>query len=160
MPKQSGNPIRQLMRIPVPWVFVLGYLVGAGLELAIRPYPHTERPGGIAVAGGGVFGIGAVIAGWGWLIFRRARTTTIPGRTSSSLITRGPYRFTRNPMYVGLVLAYLGEAGMLKQLWPVILLPFILVYLNRVVIPVEEARLIETFGSEYEQYRARVRRWI
>lgn len=148
------------MRIPVPWVFVLGYLVGVGLELAFRPYPHTERPGSIAVAGGGVFGLGAIVAGWGWLIFRRARTTTVPGRTSSSLITKGPYRFTRNPMYVGLSLAYLGEAGMLRQLWPILILPFILAYLNWVVIPVEEARLAETFGAEYERYRARVRRWI
>jgi protein-S-isoprenylcysteine O-methyltransferase Ste14 len=60
-------------------------------------------------SGGILFAIGAFIAGWGLVIFRRARTTTIPGRVSSQLVTWGPYRFSRNPMYVGLITAYLGE---------------------------------------------------
>jgi protein-S-isoprenylcysteine O-methyltransferase Ste14 len=107
-----------------------------------------------------VFAMGATIAGWGLLIFRRARTTTVPGRTSAALVTWGPYRITRNPMYVGLTLAYLGEAGILKQVWPVILLPVVLAYLNWIVIPLEEARLTEGFQGDYERYRARVRRWI
>ena len=107
-----------------------------------------------------MFAIGAVIAAWALLIFRKARTTTVPGRTSSKLVTWGPYRFSRNPMYVALTLAYLGEAGLLKQAWPIVLLPLVLAYLNWIVIPVEEARLTEVFGGGYEQYRASVRRWI
>jgi len=75
-------------------------------------------------------------------------------------VTWGPYRFTRNPMYVGLVLAYLGEAGLLKQVWPVVLLPFTIAYLNWTVIPVEEAKLEEAFPYEYKQYRLQVRRWF
>jgi protein-S-isoprenylcysteine O-methyltransferase Ste14 len=63
-------------------------------------------------------------------------------------------------MYVGLSLAYLGEAGLLKQVWPVILLPLVVAYLNWVVIPVEEARLGEVFPQDYVRYRATVRRWI
>jgi protein-S-isoprenylcysteine O-methyltransferase Ste14 len=63
-------------------------------------------------------------------------------------------------MYTGLVLAYIGEAGLLVQLWPLLILPFVVAYVNWIVIPVEEARLNEDFGSEYEQYRARIRRWI
>jgi protein-S-isoprenylcysteine O-methyltransferase Ste14 len=63
-------------------------------------------------------------------------------------------------MYVGLVLAYLGEAALLKQMWPVLLLPLTLFYLNWTVIPVEEAKLEEVFQDEYAQYRLRVRRWI
>ena len=63
-------------------------------------------------------------------------------------------------MYVGLTVAYLGEAGMLKQVWPVVLLPLTIAYLNWIVIPVEEARLHEFCGEEYEQYQARVRRWV
>lgn len=51
----------------------------------------------------------------------------------------GPYRFTRNPMYVGLIVAYFGEAGLLKQAWPIALLLLTIVYLNYVVIPLEEA---------------------
>ena len=75
-------------------------------------------------------------------------------------MTWGPYRFTRNPMYVGLVLAYLGEAGLLKQIWPVLLLPFTVAYLNWTVIPLEEAKLDEAFHDEFGRYRSRVRRWF
>ena len=158
--ESSRNPIRLLMRIPVPWVFILTYLVGVGLELAYPFYTRTEPLHGVAIAGAVLFVIGGTIAGWGLLIFRRARTTTVPGRTSCKLVTWGPYRFSRNPMYVGLVLAYLGEAGILKQAWPIVLLPLTVAYLNWVVIPVEEAKLTEVFGQDYELYRARVRRWI
>jgi len=63
-------------------------------------------------------------------------------------------------MYVGLAIAYLGEAGLLKQIWPVLLLPLTLGYLHWVVIPVEEARLKDAFQDKYERYRSSVRRWI
>ena len=145
-----------LLRIPVPWVFVLTYLVGVAME---RLWPTTALAGRTLI-GGIVFVIGAAIAGWGWGTFRKARTTTVPGEASSSLVTWGPYRFSRNPMYVGLTLGYLGEAGLLQQLWPVVLLPLTLAYVNWVVIPVEEAKLLEVFGGTYEQYRRRVRRWL
>jgi len=158
--ERSGNPIRLLMRVPVPWVFVLAYLAGVGLEFAYPSHTGTGPLYGVRVAGGVLFVIGAVIAGWGLLIFYRARTTTVPGKMSSKLVTRGPYRFSRNPMYVSLAIAYLGEAGILKQIWPLLFLPLTLAYLNWVVIPVEEERLTEAFGADYERYRARVRRWI
>lgn len=74
---------------------------------------RAQRSAG--VAGALLFLLGATIAGWGLVIFRRARTTTVPGRASAALVTWGPYRFSRNPMYVGLTLAYLGEAGLLRQ---------------------------------------------
>ncbi len=148
------------MRVPVPWVFVLTYLVGVGLEYAWPLNVGVKAVPGLGVAGGVVFCLGAVIAGWGLLTFRRARTTTVPGKASSRLVTWGPYRFSRNPMYVGLTLAYLGEAGILRQVWPVLLLPLTVAYVHWVVIPVEEGKLNEVFGDEYERYRARVRRWV
>jgi protein-S-isoprenylcysteine O-methyltransferase Ste14 len=160
---QQGTPanlLRPLMRIPVPWVYILIYLIGVALEHAWPPglLPPT-RPG-ISIAGSTLFTIGAAIAGWGWLTFRIARTTTVPGRASSALVTWGPYRFTRNPMYVGLAIAYLGEAAIQHQTWPIFLLPLILAYVNWIVIPVEEAKLKEVFADEYERYQAKVRRWI
>jgi len=152
------NPIWFLLQVPVPWVFVLTYLIGAGFE-RFWPLMRFEATG-IRVAGGVLLAIGAIIAGWGLVTFHRARTTTVPGEVSSQLVTWGPYRFTRNPMYVGLTLAYLGEAGLLRQVWPVILLPFVLAYVHWVVIRLEECKLNEAFGEHYTQYRARVRRWI
>src|SRR6266567_258988 len=152
------NPVRFLMHVPVPWVFVLAYLLGVALE---RGRHGTISPAAAQVstiAGDVLFSVGAVIAGWGFLLFRKARTTTVPGKLSARLVTSGPYRFTRNPMYVGLVLAYLGEAALQNQIWPVVVLPFIIAYLHWTVIPVEEGRLVEAFDDEYEKYCARVRR--
>lgn len=154
------NPMRFLMRVPVPWVFVLAYLLGAALESVRPPIRFPMSVVVSTIVGRVLFVIGAVIAGWGLLIFHKARTTTVPGQSSVKLVTWGPYRFSRNPMYVGLVLAYLGEAALLKQIWPVLVLPFMLVYLNWTVIPVEEAKLEEVFRDEYGTYRQRVRRWI
>jgi protein-S-isoprenylcysteine O-methyltransferase Ste14 len=168
--KQGGkgasmkNPVRLLLHVPVPWVFVLTYLVGALLQRltpGLSPSAISPEVARKSVAVGGVlFVVGAIIAGWGLIIFRKARTTTVPGKSSARLVIWGPYRFTRNPMYVGLVLAYLGEAGLLKQIWPVMVLPLVIAYVNWIVIPVEEARLKEDYQEEYSEYRSRVRRWI
>jgi protein-S-isoprenylcysteine O-methyltransferase Ste14 len=148
------------MRVPVPWVYVLAYLVGAGLEYLAPSHMSVMGMRGISLGGTVLLTVGVVIAGSGWLIFLRTRTTTIPGEVSSRLVTWGPYRFSRNPMYVGLLIAYLGEAAFLRQAWPLLLLPFVFAYINWMVVPVEEARLKEVFGMEYERYKAKVRRWI
>jgi protein-S-isoprenylcysteine O-methyltransferase Ste14 len=149
-----------MVHVPVPWVFVLTYLLGAALQ-SLRPWTISPAAARASVITGGVlFAVGAVIAGWGLMIFHKARTTTVPGESSVKLVTWGPYRFTRNPMYVGLSLAYLGEAALLRQIWPVLLLPVTLAYLNLTVIAVEEAKLQEVFHDQYERYRLRVRRWV
>ena len=154
------NPFRFLLHVPVPWVFVLNYLFGVAVErlspIVISPQAAQVSP----ISGAVLFAVGAVIAGWGLVLFRKAKTTTVPGKSSAQLVTSGPYRFTRNPMYVGLTFAYLGEAGLLRQVWPAILLPLTIAYVNWTVIPVEEAKLEEVFPGAYQQYRSRVRRWI
>jgi len=146
--------------VPVPWVFVLNYLLGVAVHVAFPLRPAWNLPLDVDVAGVVLFVLGVALAGWGWYTFYRAGTTRVPGRPSTTLVTWGPYRFTRNPMYVGLSLAYLGEACLLHQLWPALLLPLTLVYLNLVVVPVEEAKLREVFGASYDAYRVRVRRWL
>ena len=146
--------------MPVPWVFVLAYLLGAALEWMRPRHIAPDTALASTIAGVVLFTAGAAVAGWALAIFYNARTTTVPGKASAKLVTWGPYRFTRNPMYVGLSLAYLGEAGLLKHVYPVLLLPLVIAYLNWTVIPLEEARLKEVFGDEYEQFRSKVRRWI
>jgi protein-S-isoprenylcysteine O-methyltransferase Ste14 len=154
-------PFRLLLSLPVPWVFVLGYLLGAaGQSVWPVRFPIDGSSSATLVAGLGVFILGAIIAGWGWLTFRRARTTTVPGEVSASLVTWGPYRVSRNPMYVGLSVAYVGEAIILRQVWPLATLPFVLGYVNWVVIPLEQRKLAEVFGSRYAEYQRRVRRWL
>lgn len=158
---EVAGPFRLLMRIPVPWVFVLVYLIGAALE-RVWPAHLGQSVSGSVTTGVGVvlFTLGAVIAAWGLITFHRASTTTVPGESSSRLVTWGPYRFSRNPMYVGLTTAYLGEAFLLRHVWPVALLPFVLAYVNWAVIPVEQARLREAFAAEYTAYQRQVRRWL
>src|SRR6478672_11039332 len=153
----SSHP---LLRVPVPWVFVLNYLLGVALHRLV-PLPFTwTMPVRPDVVGGVLFVLGVIVAGSGWWTFHKAGTTRVPGQVSSTFVSWGPYQYTRNPMYVGLSLGYMGEAFLLRQVWPALLLPLTLVYLQRVVIPLEETRLRETFGSAYTDYRARVRRWI
>ena len=151
-----------LLRVPVPWVFVLGYLLGVGLQFAIFPGTHYSAGTRNLVSTGGAvfFAVGAVIAGWGLILFHRERTTTTPGKASDALVTRGPYRFTRNPMYVGLILAYVGEMGILVQIAPLIPLLLVIAYVNWIVIPVEENQLRGLFGEDYVQFCNRVPRWL
>ena len=159
--KEARGPLRFLLHIPVPWVYVLTYFVGVGLQ---QLFPLEEHNANISVyirmAGALLFAAGAIIAGWSLSIFLRNRTTTVPGQESKKLITHSPYRVSRNPMYLGLTLAYLGEAGLLGQVWPVFVLPLVLVYTNRTVIPLEENVLKKVFGGEYESYRKKVNRWL
>jgi len=91
---------------------------------------------------------------------RRAGTTPNPWRATTSLVTGGPYRFTRNPMYVGFTLWYLAATSWVNALWPLLLLPLVLLVMQRGVIAREEAYLRRRFGREYEEYSVGVRRWL
>jgi protein-S-isoprenylcysteine O-methyltransferase Ste14 len=147
--------------LPVPWVYVLVYLAGIPLERLVplrSPIQLADRT--TLAAGLATFALGAAIAAWGWITFHRAGTTRVPGESSSELVTWGPYRFTRNPMYLGLAIAYVGEALIQRQLWPFLLLSLVIAYVNWIVIPVEQAKLTEVFGERYVRYQGEVRRWI
>ena len=159
--QQNGARINPVMRIPVPWVFILAYLIGFVVQLYL-PIP-IRSPGIVRISL--IVGLTLVVIGIAFAfsalgIFGKRSTTTIPFETPTSLVTSGPYRFTRNPMYVGLTLIYLGVAGTRAELWPVILLPVLLAYVNFIVIPVEERHLRDAFGNTYAQYGLRVRRWL
>ncbi len=158
--RQIGKFFRALMLVPVPWIFVLTYLVGVALEFACFRYRASSRTFLVTDIGIILFAVGAALAAWGWLIFRKAGTTRVPGEASTTLVTLGPYCFTRNPMYLGLIIAYLGEAGIFRQVWPALLLRLIFAYLNWIVIPVEEERLHQVFEAQYEAYRTAVGRWF
>ncbi len=153
--------IHPVMNIPVPWVFILAYLIGFVVQLYLPVRIHsTVSASVIREVGFTLIGIGIVIAFSALGIFKKRKTTTIPFETPSALVTAGPYTFTRNPMYLGLTLIYIGVAGTRLELWPLIVLPFLLAYIHFVVIPVEEQRLADTFGDAYRQYRTDVRRWL
>jgi protein-S-isoprenylcysteine O-methyltransferase Ste14 len=104
--------------------------------------------------------LGVALAAWGMATFRRAKTAIHPHHSASRLVTHGPYRFTRNPMYTGLTLAYLGGSALLDSAWPIVVLPIVLVVLFKTVISREEMYLSDAFGAEYTEYVASVRRWL
>lgn len=158
----AGEPrLHPLMRIPVPWTFVLAYLAGWGAwRLVPRPPGAAGMPAPLRLAGYVPLAIGVAIAFAALRLFKRAGTTTVPFARPTTLVFRGPYRFSRNPMYLGLALVHLGVAVSLGQLGPLLALPPLLVYLDRIVIPVEERHLTASFGEAYVGYRARVGRWL
>lgn len=149
------------IKVPPPAIFVVTFLIAAFLEAAllrIRILEHSTSA--LRMTGYGLLAAGVAIAVWGALTFRRHHTSVLPFRAATALVQSGPYRFTRNPMYLGMTIAHLGGALALNAMWPIILLPMALVLLYRLVIRKEEAHLAEVFGEEYAGYRRRVRRWL
>jgi protein-S-isoprenylcysteine O-methyltransferase Ste14 len=113
------------------------------------------RVGGIAL------GIAAlVLLASAPVLFAWRRTTIVPHRNSQSLVTSGPYRITRNPMYLGLALLYLAASLIANAPATLIGLAFPLWVLQSKTIPFEEASLHRIFGESYQEYCRRVRRWM
>jgi protein-S-isoprenylcysteine O-methyltransferase Ste14 len=106
--------------------------------------------------------IGQSISITGMVAFRRAKTTINPMKASaaSSLVSNSVYRFTRNPMYLGLLLTLLAWAAFLSNPLAVLWGPVFVLYVNRFQITPEERVLSSLFGAEYAAYRNRVRRWL
>ena len=148
------------VHFPPPLLYAAALLLGWGLQ-RWRPLPITAGPSMVRLAVAVVCGLVylAIFAG-AFGGFRRAHTSIIPNRPASALVTTGPYRWTRNPMYVSLVVLYLGVTMLLDSWWPVILLPVVVLAIDRLVIAREERYLDAAFPGEYATYRARVRRWL
>jgi protein-S-isoprenylcysteine O-methyltransferase Ste14 len=127
------------------------------VPLAIAPlaFAPAARVLGLALI---VLGVAVLVPAP--LLFLRYRTTIVPHREASALITGGPYRISRNPMYLGLTLGYVGLALVVNQLWPLLLLALPLWVMQTKIIPIEEARMLGVFGDEYRAYCQRVRRWL
>jgi len=106
--------------------------------------------------------IGQSISITGMVVFRRAKTTMNPMKASaaSSLVSNSVYRFTRNPMYLGLLLTLVAWAAFLSNPLGVLWVPAFVLYINRFQITPEERVLSSLFGAEYAAYRNRVRRWL
>ena len=112
------------------------------------------------VAGGAIALIGFALMAVSVRQFRQAGTSVIPGEPSTVLLEIGPYRFTRNPIYIGFVIFYFGLAIMLTSAWMLMLLIPVLIILQRGVVEREEAYLQAKFGEAYRKYLARVPRWL
>jgi protein-S-isoprenylcysteine O-methyltransferase Ste14 len=153
--------LRLLSYVPPPLLFVVPLLLGLRMNDA---HPQPIVPPGVARLASGLglvlVAIGALLVLSAIALFIRRRTTIVPHRRSRALVTTGPFRLTRNPMYVALSSVFVGICFLANTPWPLLLLALPLTHLHAVTIPREERLLREAFGPEYETYAARVRRWL
>jgi protein-S-isoprenylcysteine O-methyltransferase Ste14 len=148
-----------MLKLPPPVWTVVYVLICAAVSRFLG-WPRLPR---LQVAW---LGIALVAVAWippvsAFILFRRAGTEINPiSTTNLALVTGGPYRFTRNPMYLGLVILALGIALWVGS-WPMFIAPVaVFITCHWVHIPFEEAKMRRQFGAEYDDYVARVRRWI
>jgi protein-S-isoprenylcysteine O-methyltransferase Ste14 len=143
---------------PPPLIYLAALIIGLVLHY-LAPTPFIPR--GLAYGLGGVL---LMIAAWISIsaerVMRKAGTAVKPTIPTTALVIEGPFRFTRNPLYVGLTLFYLGIAFAVQSFWALVLLLVVLVVMKRGVIDREEHYLERKFGADYLRYKERVRRWI
>ena len=143
---------------PPPLIYLGGLAVGFGLEALL---PSVD----LRTAQRAILGPFLLVAGGALMFtfvsaFRRARTPVDPYSATTAIVTSGPYRFTRNPGYLGMALLYTGIALTASAVWALVPLPVVVAIVDRGVIAREERYLEAKFGEEYRRYRARVRRWL
>ena len=148
------------LKVPPPLVALL---TGALMWLASRLVPATgfEFPARTEIAIG-CAAVGVLIAVSGALTFRRAGTTVNPMKPdkAASLVVSGVFSFTRNPMYLGLLLALTAWGVYLSNAVAFLFLPAFVAYINRFQIVPEERALASLFGQQFADYKSRVRRWL
>lgn len=142
---------------PPPLIFGVPLLAGLVLD-RWQPWPiipeRVTLPLGLVLVALGFVAVPSVLA------FRKARTHPEPWKPTKALVTGGTYRFSRNPMYLGMTLLYLGTTIWQNVAWPLLALPAVLVLIDVGVIRREERYLEGLFGDDYRRYRDRVRRWL
>ena len=157
MAKEQDRPnINPMVHPPL---IALMFIVIAYVLGRIAPLPLVA-PIGLRYVGlfmtfvGFLLGIGAFVE------FRKARTTLDPHSSVQQVVTSGIYRFTRNPIYLGFLLMVIGLPLNSGLYWGIVMTPFYVLLMNRLVIQHEEAYLAKKFGKAYTNYTSRVRRWL
>ncbi len=143
---------------PPPLIYA-GALVLGLLANRLSPIPFLPRGLRRALGWSLIFG-GLVICALGLREMKRAGTNVDPYEPTTTIVTGGPYRFTRNPLYLSMTLIYGGITARANALPAALLLPLVLHLMRRGVIEREERYLERKFGEEYLSYKARVRRWV
>ena len=152
--------LRLELRIP-PLAWVAGFAAAIAVVSIYVPLLRIEIPGHEYAAAALAF-VGLSVAAAGVLQFRRARTTVNPmsPHKTSTVVSSGLYRWSRNPMYLGMALLLIGVAAWVSALAGYLLVVVFCGYLTRLQIIPEEKALLAAFGPEFARYMAKVRRWI
>ncbi len=149
------------VRFPPPLIPLATILLGGLLDRALPIDLGFELPAPIRYGVGGlVVTVALTLAGWAIAHFRRSGQNEKPWTPTTAIVGAGPYRFTRNPMYLGLAFLYSAVALWFDHGWPLLFLPIAVFVIQTRVIVREERYLERRFGEEYSAYRRRVRRWL
>jgi protein-S-isoprenylcysteine O-methyltransferase Ste14 len=140
-----------------PFVYLAAILVGSALQIA---WPLHFLPSGIAPLGAVLIAAAAVLFVTSVRQFRAAGTPVPGDRQSTAVVEGGPYRFSRNPIYVAFSLLQLGIATSADSVWLLATLAGAVAVMALVVIPREERYMARQFGDRYHDYKQRVRRWV
>jgi protein-S-isoprenylcysteine O-methyltransferase Ste14 len=132
------------------------------LAWALQWWRPWTIPGGdaLTVAGFALVAGGIALMLWAFFTLRRANTTVIPWEPVSAIVSTGPFRFSRNPIYLADAITYIGGSLLIRSWWPLLILPGIVLVMRRKVIDREERYLTDRFGDAYGEYQLRVRRWL
>lgn len=144
--------------LPPPLYFGLAFVAAMALNASVP----LALPDGLATRAIGftLLAAGILLAPHLAITFLFRRTTLNPFARPKAFLTSGLYRLSRNPMYLGLILVYLGGTLLVGSYWTLAALTVPMAILEFFVIPFEEASMLNTFGSDYQAYRQRVRRWL
>lgn len=158
---QTKPELEPPTRIPWPPILIVA-AVGAAVALGrIAPLQWPGLDDTPAQIIGLLFGVGGMaLIVWSVATLRKYGTTVMPHERSTVLVTSGPYRFRRNPIYLAELMLFFGVAELTKNVWFVVAgLVFAVLVTALSIIP-EERHLEETFGEAYTDYKSRTRRWI
>ena len=157
----SGNADSAGIHVPPPFVYAAAVLAGFFVE---RRWPWrilSSSATSLLEATGLVAGAIALVLMFAAIArFRRHRTSILPIKPTMAIAKDGPYRFTRNPMYLGLLILSMALALVMNSVWPLLFLFPAVAVMNRAIISREETYLERKFGEEYLEYKRRVHRWI
>lgn len=148
----------RVIYIPPPLYYAAGLAGGMALNSLVT-LPLGGRAATV-VTGALLAALGLALAFAGVAAVIRRRTTIVPHHPVATLLTSGAYRLSRNPMYTGLAIAYLGLALLFGSWWPLALWPLVILAIRQLVIRPEEEYLTQRFGQTYTDYQSRVRRWL
>lgn len=146
-----------VVRIPTPLWLIGLILIALAVDWPFQfPAILQHQPTGIAL-----IVVGFAISAWGRLTFQQQRAEIMPSSAMhSTLVASGPFKFTRNPMYLGGVIIGIG-AALVAGTWLMWLVPVIVFALDQlVIIPFEERSMERAYGDAFRAYKARVRRWL
>jgi protein-S-isoprenylcysteine O-methyltransferase Ste14 len=142
---------------PPPLIYLGGLLLGL-LAHALIPARLLQRD--MPLIGGLLAGLGSVIGLNAIMVMHRHNTSPMTEAPSTALVTGGIFRYSRNPIYLAFILIYIGLTLVFNTIWPLLILPGVLVVMIKGVIEREERYLERKFGAAYRHYKAQTRRWL